>query len=155
MSRTAFRTIYYYFISVLFILVPRQMRKLFGHRSGKAKHSRDFEVFMNLFLLSTSKSLTSSHLGDTKTIYTYCNACIPEASDIWPHYTPSIPNYTIYRRGYTITITSTPTPTASHNCSIPYTIFQLTAPRHTTNTKCSISHTKIRFSYSNKCVHYH
>jgi hypothetical protein len=118
------------------------MRKLFGHKpKGKPALARDSEVLIKFISTVNLESLTSSCLGDTKTIPT--RAChdsfIPQVSDIWHRCS----HYTNYRRR--ITITSRPT--ASHKCSISYAIFQLHTCRYITNSKRGpTTATKIGFS---------
>ena len=115
------------------------MRKLFGHKpKGKA---RDSEVFIKFVSTVNPESLTCSYLGDTKTITTYHDSFIPQASDTWHQRS----HYTNYRRR----ITSTSTPTVSHKCSFSYAIFQLLTSRHITNSKrgpTTTTTTKIGFS---------
>ena len=113
--------------------------KLFGHNlkpKGKPALARDSEVLIKFISTVNLKSLTSSYLGDIKTITTYHDSFIPQ---VWHQCS----HYTNYRR--TITITSRPT--ASHKCSISYAIFQLHTSAHITNSKRGpTTTTKIGFS---------
>ena len=133
------------------------MRKLFGHKpKGKPALARDSEVLIKFIYSVYLDSLTSSYLGDTKTITTHHYSFIPQASDI----RQQCSYYTTYRRR----ITSAPTP--SHKCSITYTILQLHTSRHITNSRrgpttttkiglsCkSCSHSYKSSSNSYKCVY--